>query len=155
RLKAEVLLDAVADATGVPTEFKDHPAGTRALQLKDTAVASYFLDTFGRPERVLTCTCERSDEPSMTQVLHLANGKTLLGKLEAKEGRIAKLIADNADADRIGEELFLAALSRLPTTTEQAALTAALSEAPADDRRAILEDLFWSVLTSREFLFQH
>jgi len=155
RLKAEVLLDAVADATDVPTEFKDHPAGTRALQLKDTAVASYFLDTFGRPERVLTCTCERSDEPSMTQVLHLANGKTLLGKLEAKEGRIAKLIADNADADRIGEELFLSALSRLPTTTEQAALVAAFSEAPADDRRAVLEDLFWSVLTSREFLFQH
>jgi len=155
RLKAEVLLDAVADVTGVPTEFKDQPKGTRALQLKDTAVASYFLDTFGRPERVLTCTCERSDEPSMTQVLHLANGKTLLEKLEAKEGRITKLVADNAPADRIGEELFLAALSRLPTEAEQAAIAGALSDVAESDRRAAIEDLFWSVLTSREFLFQH
>jgi hypothetical protein len=155
RLKAEVLLDAVSAVTGVPTEFKDQPAGTRALQLRDTEVASYFLDTFGRPERVLTCTCERSDEPSMTQVLHLANGKTLLGKLEAKDGRIAKLVAENVPVDGVIDELFLSALSRLPTETERTTLTTALSEVPVDDRRAAIEDLSWSVLTSREFLFQH
>lgn len=155
RLKAEVLLDAVSVVTGVPTEFKDLPAGTRALQLRDTEVASYFLDTFGRPERVLTCTCERSDEPSMTQVLHLANGKTLLGKLEAKDGRIAKLVADNVTADGVIDELFLSALSRLPTEVERTTLSAALADVSMDDRRAAIEDLSWSVLTSREFLFQH
>ncbi|MDX1970468.1 MAG: DUF1553 domain-containing protein [Planctomycetaceae bacterium] len=155
RLKAEVLLDAVADVSGVPTEFKDYPAGTRTLQLRDTSVASYFLDTFGRPERVLTCTCERSDEPSMTQVLHLANGKTLLGKLEAKVGRIAQWVADNAPAEQVVDDLYLSSLSRLPNDSERAALVETLSTTPAEDRRAVLEDLMWGVLTSREFLFQH
>jgi hypothetical protein len=155
RLKAEVLLDAVSDVTGVMTPFKDVPAGTRTLQLKDTAVASYFLDTFGRPERILTCTCERSDEPSMTQVLHLANGKTLLEKLEAKDGRIAKWIEDKLSPEQAVDQLFLVALSRLPTENERMRLVSALGEVSEGDRRPALEDVVWSVLTSREFLFQH
>jgi len=161
RLKAEVLLDAVSHVTGVATPFRDEnakqdlPAGTRALQLHDTAIGSYFLETFGRPDRILTCTCERTDEPSMTQVLHLANGKTLLEKLESPDGRIAGLIAENASPQAIVESLYLSALSRWPTPDETAQLTAVLLETPADEQRAVLEDLFWSVLTSREFLFQH
>lgn len=155
RLKAEVMLDAVSDVTGVMTPFKDIPAGTRTLQLKDTAVASYFLDTFGRPERVLTCTCERSDEPSMTQVLHLANGKTLLEKLESKDGRITKWIDEKATPEQIVDQLYLSALSRLPTENEKTRLVAALAEVSENDRRPAFEDVVWSVLTSREFLFQH
>ncbi len=161
RLKAEVLLDAVSQVTGVPTTFRDEaakkdlPIGTRAMQLRDSALASYFLETFGKPERILTCTCERSDEPSMTQVLHLANGKTLLEKLESNEGLIAKLLADNTPADQIIDSLYLGALSRKPTQDESQKLASVLAEAPAEERRAVLEDLFWSVLTSREFLFQH
>lgn len=155
RLKAEVLLDAISDVADVSTAFKDYPAGTRALQLRDTAIASYFLETFGRPDRLNTCTCERSDEPSMTQVLHLANGKTLLEKLEAKDGRLSRLAASDLPADQIVEQLYLSSLTRLPTADEKVRLAAAIQEAPPADRRAVLEDLFWSVLTSREFLFQH
>jgi hypothetical protein len=155
RLSAEVLLDAVSQATGVATPFKDQPAGTRALQLADASVASYFLETFGRPERLLTCTCERSDEPSMTQVLHLTNGNTLLEKLEAKEGRIAQLSTSDLPAERIVEELYLSALSRLPTDDERAQIVPVLQEAAESERRAVIEDLCWSILTSREFLFQH
>lgn len=161
RLKAEVLLDAMSQVTGVPTTFhdesskKDLPIGTRALQLHDSALASYFLESFGKPERILTCTCERSDEPSMTQVLHLANGKTLLEKLESNDGRIAKLLADNTPADQLIENLFLSAASRKPTPEEMSNLSAILAETPAEEKRAVVEDLFWSVLTSREFLFQH
>lgn len=155
RLKAEVLLDAVADVTGVPTEFKDYPAGTRALQLRDTAVASYFLDTFGRPDRLLTCSCERSDEPSMTQVLHLANGTTLLSKLEAPAGRISDWIANNTPPADAVQELYLVSLGRRPQPQELEALTAILQETPADELRAVYEDMVWGVLTSREFLFQH
>jgi len=125
------------------------------LQLQDASIASYFLDTFGRPERILTCACERSDEPSMTQVLHLANGKTLLEKLEAKDGRIAKWVEDKATPDQVIDQLYLTALSRLPTENEQARLRAVLTETPESERRAALEDVMWSVLTSREFLFQH
>ena len=155
RLKAEVLLDAISQVTGVATVFKDQPANTRAMQLPDASIASYFLDTFGRPERVLTCTCERSDEPSMTQVLHLTNGKTIQEKLESKEGRVNAFLEGNISNTEMIDTVYLAALSRYPNDSERQQLSSLLAEAPADEKRAAIEDLFWSVLTSREFLFQH
>ena len=155
RLKAEALLDAISQVTAVPTAFKDQPAGTRAMQLPDASVASYFLDTFGRPERVLTCTCERSDEPTMTQVLHLTNGKTIQEKLEAKDGRIAKFVeASTPDAEVI-DTAYLSALARFPNDSEKQRLLSLLTETPAAEKRQVIEDLFWSILTSKEFLFQH
>ena len=155
RMKAEVLLDAISQVTGVPTVFKDQPANTRALQLPDASVASYFLDTFGRPERVLTCTCERSDEPTMTQVLHLTNGKTIQEKLESNQGRVAKFLEAGTSNDEMIDTVYLAALSRTPNENERQKLVALLMETPAEEKRAAIEDLFWSVLTSKEFLFQH
>lgn len=160
RLKAELLLDAITTVTGVPSEFKKadnkpYPPGTRALQLPDSSVDSYFLRTFGRPERLITCECERSDEPSMTQVLHLANGDTLNGKLRATGNRIDQWLAAGASDAAIAEELYLLALSRLPTAREQAQFAEILGPTPAAERRQALEDLCWSVLTSREFLFNH
>ena len=72
---------------------QDPANGTRALQLADSSVDSYFLETFGRPDRLITCECERTDEPSMTQVLHLYNGETLNKKLESPDSRVAKSLA--------------------------------------------------------------
>jgi hypothetical protein len=165
RLKAEILLDAMSAATGVPTEFKNaenkpYAAETRALQLPDASVDSYFLKTFGRPERLITCDCERSDEPSMPQVLHLLNGTTLNGKLQASNGRIHTWLESAAGPESIVKELYLAALSRYPTPEEELRLTSVLAGALADpananERRQLLEDLVWSVLSSREFLFNH
>jgi hypothetical protein len=155
RLKAEVMLDAISAVTQVATEFKDKPKGIRALQLGDTFVSSYFLDTFGRPERKITCDCERSDEPSMTQVLHLLNGETINGKLKAAGGLVDKWTTSKAPPEQIVDELFVAALSRKPTAKEIAAFVATVNETPEPDRRQVLEDLTWSVLTSREFLFNH
>jgi len=155
RLKAESLLDAISQVTAVPTAFKDQPVGTRAMQLSDANVASYFLDTFGRPDRVLTCTCERSDEPSMTQVLHLTNGKTIQEKLEAKDGRIAKFIEANTPDAEIIDTAYLSALSRFPNDGEKQRLLSVLTETPTAEKRQVIEDLFWSILTSKEFLFQH
>jgi hypothetical protein len=155
RLKAEVLLDAISQVAEVPTAFKDQPAGTRAIQLPDASVESYFLEAFGRPDRLLTCTCERSDEPSMTQVLHLTNGKTIQDKIESKDGRVARLLDTNASADEIVDTVYLAALSRRPNAAEKSNLTAILNETPDAEKRLVIEDLLWSVLTSKEFLFQH
>jgi hypothetical protein len=155
RLKAEVLLDAVSQVAGAPTAFKDQPAGTRALQLADSFVDSYFLQTFGRPDRLITCECERSDEPSMTQVLHLYNGDTLNLKLAAKDNALDKLLAMQATPERIVEELYLAALSRYPADGEKQQLAAVIRETPAAEQRTAIEDLYWSVLSSREFLFNH
>lgn len=165
---AEVLLDAVSQVTDVPTEFKEiaypgadfqetdfYPEGTRAVELYDSAVKSYFLETFGRNEREITCECERSNEPSMVQVLHLANGETMLEKLTAEDGRAAKLAKSSLPDYRVIEEVYLAALARHPTDEEMQALLEALASTPIADRQTAVEDLFWSVLSSREFLFQH
>lgn len=158
-MKAEVLLDAFSSATGAPTTFKRDeetlPAGTRAVQLKDSAVDSYFLDTFGRAERLKTCSCERTEMPSMKQVLHVMNGGTLNEKLSADAGRIPEgLKAGTVDAALV-EEAYLASLGRFPTAEEASAVAAVLDQADGDDRRVALEDLYWGLLSSREFLFQH
>ena len=159
-----MLLDAIAQVTGVPTEFKDlkpdnkpgDPApAKRAIQLPDVFVDSYFLKTFGRPDRLITCECERSDEPSMTQVLHLYNGDTVNKKLQAAGSAAEKAMAE-ADNAKVVDELYLAgSVATSHRRREAASWLAELAGAKPDERRQVIEDLYWSVLTSREFLFNH
>lgn len=155
RLPAEVMLDAMSQATEVPTEFAGYGKGARAMQLPDTDVASYFLSTFGRPERLITCECERTAEPSMTQVLHLYNGDTLLGKLQSPDGRVAKQLAAGATNEEIIDGAYLTCLSRSPTAEEKAQLVQVFNETPQEEKRQVVEDLYWSILSSKEFLFNH
>jgi hypothetical protein len=167
RLMAEVMHDAVAQITAVPTQFsvdrrnakagigEKYPLGFRAIQLPDTQTDSYFLKAFGRPEREKTCECERTMEPSVTQVLHIANGDTINKKLESKDCRITELVEDNTPKEKIIEELYLSALSRYPTAKEMQKMFKALEETSGSDRRALIEDVYWAVLSSREFLFNH
>ena len=163
RMMAELLLDSVSAVTGEPTKFAGFPDGFRALQLPSSSAASYFLSTFGRPERLVTCTCERNDQPTMVQVLHIANGDTLNNKLRADRGAVARLAASGASGGEIVETLFRSALSRSPTATERdgflAEFDAAVEDLAADEaaaaRRQAIEDLYWAVLTSQEFLFNH
>jgi hypothetical protein len=165
RLMAEVALDALSQVTGVPTRFVgvgadgrkggEFPVGLRALQLPDSSVDSYFLKSFGRAERMITCECERSAEPSMAQALHLANGETLNQKLRAPGNRIEKLLASGASDAEVIEDAYLSALSRYPTEEEKRRILAVLSAAGPRGRREAVEDLYWSVLSSREFLFNH
>jgi len=167
RLMAEIMHDAIVGVTGVPTTFgmidltdgstqktDIYPAGTRALELQDSAVSSYFLRTFGRNAREITCDCERSNQPSMVQVLHLSNGSTVNDKLEAAGGIVDRWVSEGAADVAVLEEGYLAALSRPPTPREAEAFGKLLGEAPKDGRREVLEDFLWSLLTSREFLFQ-
>jgi hypothetical protein len=164
RLPAEVLLDAISRVTEVPTPFAGYPAGWRSLQLPDSKVESSFLDSFGRPARIATCSCERSAEPSMAQALHLANGTTINEKLRSETSVAARAIAQNQGDGPIVVRLFLAALSRLPTPMERERMLKALEDATAGladpkaiatARRQAVEDLYWAVLTSQEFLFNH
>jgi hypothetical protein len=168
RLMAEVLADAVVDITGVPDTFTEialndgssektdaYKPGTRSLQLADSAVKSYFLKTFGRNQREITCECERSAQPSLVQVLHLSNGSTLNGKLAGKSGRVTALLERKMpDADLVSEIYWLT-LSRPPAAKELQDLLPLLANQKPGDQRQVVEDLFWSLLTSREFLFQH
>jgi hypothetical protein len=170
RLPAEVVLDAYSDATKVPTAFTkiavgssggdsptgDYPLGTRALQLPDTQLVSQFLDAFGRPERGQTCSCERQQESSVTQALHLNNGQTLNDKLRDKKSRVEEWLKENVNDQEAIRRVFILALCRAPTAEEETRFTKILTEAaqdPQSTRREALEDLFWSVLTGREFLF--
>ena len=167
RLKAEVLLDTVSQVTAAPTTFKidrrnankgtaeNYPMGFRALQLPDSNIASYFLKSFGRADRVATCECERTNEPSMAQALHIANGDTLNQKLAQKDNRLDALLASKLTNEKIIEEAYLTALTRLPTERETTKATAMLAIAKPDDRRTTLEDIFWSLMGSKEFLFNH
>lgn len=166
RMMAEVLLDAISQVTEVPDEFTMfyepspqktdfYPKGTKAIQLYDSSVISYFLKTFGRNERMITCECERSEEPTMIQVLHISNGDTINNKLKAKESRVTKLLAANKSEKELIEDIYMLCLSRKPTTAEETQLKKLLAETPAAEKRQAVEDLFWGVLSSREFLFNH
>lgn len=153
RMMAEALLDALNQACGTSEGFADLPFGTRAISLPDPAVASYFLDIFGRPLRTSPCECERGARLDFTQVLSLLNGEALQRKLSAPEGRVARLLsAKIADAEAI-EELYLASLSRPPTPKETATAARLLSAAP--NRKDGLEDLLWTLLNSAEFILDH
>src|SRR5262249_49082387 len=164
RLPAEVLLDAISRVTEVPTPFSGYPAGWRSLQLPDSKVENSFLDSFGRPARIATCSCERWAEPPMAQALHLANGPTVNEKLRSESSIAAQVIA-RKDADAaIVARLFLAALSRRPTAAERTRMVTALKDATTGltdpkaitaARRQAVEDLYWAVLTCQEFLFNH
>lgn len=155
RLPAEVILDGLSQVTGVPTKFEGYPAGTRALQLPDSRVDSYFLTVFGRPERLITAESERQQDPTLTQALHVINGQTINEKLRAADGAVERFTKSNlADAEVI-EHLYLAAYSRQPKAEEKAKLMQALAQGSGEARRQMLEDLAWAVLTGREFLFNH
>jgi len=151
RLGAEPLLDAVGDATGTSETFDGYPAGTRAAQLKETSVASAFLDAFGRPARHTTCECERSFEPSVGQALLLLNSPIVQNKLGAAGGRVRKLVERKASHAQIVEELTLATLGRFPTPDVIRKGTEWL--AAAKDPVVGAEDLLWALLNAKEFVF--
>ncbi len=154
RLTAEVLLDSVDVATLAPTAFGGLPTGTRAVQLPDTSVNSYFLTVFGRPESASACECERSGEANLAQSLHLLNSSEIQGKLSAGGGRAAQFIRDK---DKKPEEniraLYLQVFSRLPTA-EEAKIAAAHVEKHENKQQAY-EDIIRALINTKEFLFNH
>jgi hypothetical protein len=152
RLPAEAMLDALSSATGVPDSFPGYPLGTRAGQLPDPSLASRFLQMFGRSDRVTACACERSGEVTLRQLLHLQNGENVLRKIRDGEGRLAKLLKAKKSDDEVIEELFLATLSRRPTAAQSAAAKKDIAE---DGREAVLQDLLWALVNSKEFLFNY
>jgi Protein of unknown function (DUF1553)/Protein of unknown function (DUF1549) len=167
RMMAEVLLDSIDQVLGTSTNFTQiafsgadkqktdfYKAGTRAIELYDSAVDSYFLKTFGRNPRDITCECERDDEPSMVQVLHLSNGETLNPKLESETSLCSQATGEAWDNHKLITELFDRALCRKPTEDEMQSLLKIMAEYE-DDRQTAIRDVTWSVLTSTEFTFNH
>ena len=153
RLPAEVLLDAVSDVTSVPESFASYPLGVRAIQLPDPGLSSYFLATFGRSDRVTACACERQGEITLPQLLQMQNGDAILSKIAAPQGRLAELLKSSTDDNAVIEELFVSCLARRPTPAEADAIRQTLTGDGSRDEK--FRDLFWALLNSKEFAFNH
>ena len=156
RLPAEVALDAVAQVTGTKLHFNGYaaPAGTRAIGLANAVrvgEGEYFMDIFGRPKRQQTCTCERSNQPSLAQALFMINDADVHGRVVDPDGRLAGLLKRIPDDRKLIEELYLTCLSRYPRGDEVNTLLAYLEQ--ADTREEAFQDALWSLMNVREFLF--
>lgn len=153
RMTSEQMLDAIVKVTGNDVKFNNLPKGARAAQVAGGNSGVYFLEVFGRPMRETVCTCERSGEPTLAQSLHLINGNTIDNAIKGKGGLLDSLLAEELPHDQIIDKLYIAAVSRTPTEKEKTELNAYVEK--AENKREALEDVFWSMLNSKEFMFQH
>ena len=152
RIRAEILLDVISQITETRDKFRGLPRGARAVQIADGNTSTYFLNTFGRAKRETVCSCEVKMEPNLSQALHLINGDTIEAKIR-QGGVVKKLIEAKQSDDEILNELYLRCLSRAPLGMEVEALKAEI--AGHENRQQALEDIFWALLNSREFVFNH
>jgi len=160
-LEAEQLLDALSQVTGVPVPFRGYPLGMRANQIPAPpqtgrrgfdGMGERFLKAFGKPERLLTCECERNDDPGLLQAFQLITGELMNALVKSPNNRLGQMLAAGASDPQMLDEFYLAALCRPPTATESKKLLAYLSA--AKDRRAAWEDVLWALLNSKEFLLR-
>lgn len=156
RLSAEQLLDAIGAVTAVPTKYPGVPPGGSAAAIASGRTDVRFLEVFGRPGRESACTCERRPEPTLGQTLHLINGDTIAGKIADQAGRLRRALAAGSTSEAMLDDLFLAAYARTPTAAERDGLLVPVRAASDDETLlAAWQDLYWAVLNSKEFLFQH
>lgn len=157
-MPAEVLLDAVCQVTGVAEKFNGWPSGIRAIEVWDNRMPSYFFRIFGRPVRATVCECERSNEPSIAQALHLLNSPEIHEKIVHRHGTARQLADSQLTPDELIETLYLTVLARRPSASEQQIARLAFdSDQPlsAEQRREAIEDVMWTLLNSKEFLYIH
>jgi Protein of unknown function (DUF1549)/Protein of unknown function (DUF1553) len=152
-LPAEVLLDAISQVLDVPEQFRHAPATLHAAQLPGASGGVAFLKTFGKPDRLLTCECERSESTTLAQAFQMINGETVRKKLELGANRIGHELDAGRQDTQILDEVYLAAVARQPTASERLAMTTHLKR--SGDKRKALEDVVWALLNSKEFLLRH
>ena len=154
RLSAEVLLDALNEVIGTTEKFASLPKGFRAAQLPDEGFGSYFLDVFGRPKRESVCECERISEANLSQRLHLLNSAEIEAKLGDGSNRITRWATDTRPEAEKLDELYRACFARAPTDDERDVCLAHLRRRREEGKeRQGVEDLVWSLVNSKDFLF--
>jgi hypothetical protein len=158
RMRAEVMLDCLAEVTEVPEKYRGLPLGARAVDIADGNTTTYFLRTFGRASRETVCSCEVKMDPNLSQALHLLNGQTIQREL-GQSKVIADMMKQNKTPDDIVDELYIRCFGRKPTAEELAAIDAELPKGDpknkAQESRKVLDDVFWALLNSEEFMFNH
>lgn len=152
RIGAESLLDCISQVTNTKDKFQGLPLGARAVQIADGQTNTYFLTTFGRSKRETVCACEATTDPTLSQALHLLNGDTVQGKIRGG-GVVDTFVNEKLTPEQAVEQLYVRCLSRKPTAEELAQIAPLVNdpEKPA----VALQDFFWALLNSREFLFNH
>ena len=152
RMRAEVLLDVISQVTKTKNKFQGLPLGARALQIADGRFSNYFLTTFGRATRETVCSCEVVMEPNLSQALHLLNGDVTNKRIT--QGRIVQtMLKEGKDPEKVIDNLYLRCYSRKPRADEKANLLASLDG--EDSVESALNDVFWALLNSKEFIFNH
>ena len=156
RQRAEVMLDTITQVTETKNKFQGLPLGSRAVQIADGGTTNYFLTTFGRATRETVCSCEVKMDPSLSQALHLLNGPTVTAKVE-QGGLVKRLIAEGKTPEQIIEEIYVRSFTRKPTAEEVKQLMGQVASVGEDkaQRELVLIDVFWAVLNSKEFMFNH
>ncbi len=152
-LPAEILLDAIGSALDRNLPYPGAPKTVRTAQLPGVASGSDFLKTFGKPERLLTCECERSESTTLAQAFQLINGESVRKRLTGRGNRIGKALDEKLEDPAILEDLYLSAISRPPTEDERQAHLSYVAR--SGDRRKAWEDVAWAILNSKEFLLRH
>ena len=152
RIRAETMLDVITQVTDTKNKFQGLPLGARAVQIADGGVSTYFLTTFGRPTRETVCSCEVRLEPTLSQSLHLLNGSTVEPKI-AQGNLVGRMLGEKKTHAQIVEQIYVRCLTRAPKPEEMASLLAIVDK--AQDKKQALEDVFWAVMNSREFMFNH
>ena len=156
RQRAEVMLDTITQVTDTKNKFTGLPLGARAVQIADGRTTNYFLTTFGRATRDTVCSCEVRMDPSLSQALHLMNGETVSQKIE-QGGLVKKRLGEGKTPEQIIEEIYVRSFTRKPTPDEINQLKGQLAAAGDDaaQKELALNDVFWAVLNSKEFMFNH
>ena len=156
RLPAEVMLDAVCHVTGTQSELDGLAPGCRAVETWNNRIGSPMMDAFGRPVPLDNPPCERNDDPSLVQSLHLMNSTQLQARIADEKGRAAALTNDeNRTLEDIAKELYLTAYGRYPIQQELTQIDRILAGSPLATRRSAVEDVMWAILNSPEFVFNH
>jgi hypothetical protein len=152
RIPAEMLLDCISQVTSANDKFQGLPLGARATQVADGRTSNYFLTTFGRSPRETVCAGDAKTDPTLSQALHMINGQTIQGKI-AQGGLVKKLLTEKKTPEQIIESLYIRCLSRKPQGEEMQRLMTTVTQ--AENPQAGLDDVFWAIMNSREFLFNH
>jgi hypothetical protein len=161
-LEAEQLLDALTQVTGVAIPFKGYPLGLRANQVPAPpqngrrgsfdGMGERFLKVFGKPDRLLTCECERSEDPGLLQAFQMITGEVMHTMIRDPDNRIGTMLSSGKDDSEMLEDFYLAALSRKPSEAEATKILAYLRS--AGDRRTAWEDVVWALVNCKEFLLR-
>ncbi|MCA9065444.1 MAG: DUF1549 domain-containing protein [Planctomycetaceae bacterium] len=163
RLTAEQTLDALTRVLETSATFGGHSDGTRAVQLVGVRNGEFrysrpesgdrFLKLFGRPNRLQSCECERTNETTLAQTFELISGELTTELLAKPDNRIVRAVSSDQSTDEFLSDLYWSALARAPTDDEKSSLTNYINR--ATERRTALQDVTWAVLNSNEFLLRH